>query len=367
MEAPALTTSSVVAPAVSTADQARIAAALEASCAANTARAYRSGWEAWQRWATEYGHQTMPAAAVAVAAYLAHRAEQGASVATVRMARAPPVRRRRSVQASGRGAGAQGLVAHQQGPRPRSGAGARLARRRSRRGRRRERRPITRRPPRCGTHPGHVGCAVAGQRSGRAGRRRRAAPGRRQRHRDGHRQQDRPGRARARALPRRAHHAAVVSVAQRRRHRQRRAVCSGRCSRMAPPSRGASALGQSARSSSGAPPMRALPGACPGTRSGSAPLNRWQQPAPALWNCRKRAIGRRPPCRRTTHATSSPHAAPSPSCATRRDGKGSRQQPGAVSIPRAPGAALEGRGATATDTTSASSQPNKRRSLSRRY
>ena len=89
MEAAALTTTSDLnAPAVSTADQARIAAALEASQAANTTRAYRSGWAAWQRWAAEHGHQTMPAAPVAVAAYLAHRAEQGASVATVRMARA---------------------------------------------------------------------------------------------------------------------------------------------------------------------------------------------------------------------------------------------------------------------------------------
>ena len=44
-----LTTTSGTAPAVSTADQARIAAALEASCAANTTRAYRSGWAAWQR------------------------------------------------------------------------------------------------------------------------------------------------------------------------------------------------------------------------------------------------------------------------------------------------------------------------------
>ena len=43
---------------------------------------------AWQRWATEYGHQVMPAAPVTVAAYLTHRAEQGAAVSTVRMARA---------------------------------------------------------------------------------------------------------------------------------------------------------------------------------------------------------------------------------------------------------------------------------------
>ena len=67
-----------------------------------------------------------------------------------------------------------------------------------------------------------------------------------------------------------------------------------------------------------------LPGACRGTRSGSAPLSRSPQPGPAWSNCRKRAIGRRPPCRRTTHGTSSQHAAPSPSSATRRAGRGRR-------------------------------------------
>ena len=86
MEARAITPGA--AATVSTDDQARIDAALEASRAANTTRAYRSGWVAWQRWATEHGYQVMPAAPVAVAAYLAHRAEQGAAVATVRMARA---------------------------------------------------------------------------------------------------------------------------------------------------------------------------------------------------------------------------------------------------------------------------------------
>ena len=50
------TTTTGAAPAVSTADQARIAAALEASSAANTTRAYRSGQAAWQRWAAEHGH-----------------------------------------------------------------------------------------------------------------------------------------------------------------------------------------------------------------------------------------------------------------------------------------------------------------------
>ena len=54
--------------------------------------------------------------------------------------------------------------------------------------------------------------------------------------------------------------------------------------------------------------------------SGSAPRSRSPPPAPGLWNCRKRATGRRRPCRRTTHATSSQHAAPSPSSATRPAG-----------------------------------------------
>ena len=104
MEATALTTSGA-AWAVSTADQARITAALNASCAANTTRAYRSGWSAWQRWAAEHGHQVMPAAPVAVAAYLAHRAEQGAAVSTVRIARA-------AISAAHRQAGADDPCKH---------------------------------------------------------------------------------------------------------------------------------------------------------------------------------------------------------------------------------------------------------------
>ena len=71
-----------------------------------------------------------------------------------------------------------------------------------------------------------------------------------------------------------------------------------------------------------------------GTRSGSAPLNRWQPPAPVWSNCRKRAIGRHPPCRRTTHATSS-------SSATRR--AGSVAQGGAPQAIRRPSDAARGR------------------------
>ena len=60
--------------------------------------------------------------------------------------------------------------------------------------------------------------------------------------------------------------------------------------------------------------------------SGSAPRSRSQQPAPVWSNCRKRAIGKRRPCRRTLHATNSQHASPSPSFATRRAGSGAAQQ-----------------------------------------
>ena len=145
---------------------------------------------------------------------------------------------------------------------------------------------------------------------------------RRQRHRDGAQLENGPGRARARALPRRAYHATLGSVAQRRRHHHRRAVVPPGAQGWRHRHRAPSAPGQSVRSSPSAQRPRAWPGACRGTRSGSAPLSRSQQPAPGLWNCRKRAIGRCRPCRRTTHATSSPHAAPSPNSATRRAGKG---------------------------------------------
>ena len=90
-----------------------------------------------------------------------------------------------------------------------------------------------------------------------------------------------------------------------------------------------------------------------GTRSGAAPRSRSQQPAPALSNCRKRAIGRRPPCRRTTHGTSSQRAAPSPSSATlparrRRRGRpvaapGNRDPSGGRQLPVRVGAIMRAR------------------------
>ena len=74
-------------PTLTTADQARGAAALDAASSANTRRAYRAGWQRWQAWASARGAPAMPAAPGAVAAYLSERAET-VSVATVSMDRA---------------------------------------------------------------------------------------------------------------------------------------------------------------------------------------------------------------------------------------------------------------------------------------
>ena len=96
MEAAGLTTS----PAATPNRQRRRPGAHRRRQAANTTRAYRSGWAAWQRWAAEHGHQTMPAAPAAGAAYLpAPRQRRYHPHGTRSDQRtAPPGRRRRSVQ-----------------------------------------------------------------------------------------------------------------------------------------------------------------------------------------------------------------------------------------------------------------------------
>ena len=65
---------------------ARIAQALHAARAGNTVASYRSAWNAWQAWADEHGASALPAEPPAVAAYLAHRADGGAKMPTIRMA-----------------------------------------------------------------------------------------------------------------------------------------------------------------------------------------------------------------------------------------------------------------------------------------
>ena len=63
-----------------------LAAALAASKAPATRRAYRTAWAAWTAWADAHGTATLPASAEAVAAYLASRAASDAGMATLRMA-----------------------------------------------------------------------------------------------------------------------------------------------------------------------------------------------------------------------------------------------------------------------------------------
>ena len=79
--------STAVAP-ITAADQARIDRALRDARSPNTRAQYRSAWRGWVVWTAEHGHVAMPAIPDAIVAHLTHRAEQGASVATVRMARA---------------------------------------------------------------------------------------------------------------------------------------------------------------------------------------------------------------------------------------------------------------------------------------
>ena len=86
--APALPAPHAAPATLTAADQARIDRALRDARSANTRRQYASAWSAWARWAVDHGHQVMPAAPEAVAAYLAERADQGAAASTLASARA---------------------------------------------------------------------------------------------------------------------------------------------------------------------------------------------------------------------------------------------------------------------------------------
>ena len=70
------------------ADVSAVSSAVDNARATNTMAAYRSAWTAWQAWADEKGTSPLPASPATVAAYLAHRAGAGASLATVRLAKA---------------------------------------------------------------------------------------------------------------------------------------------------------------------------------------------------------------------------------------------------------------------------------------
>ena len=65
----------------------RIRAASASAFAPATRRAYGSSWAQFLAWADGEGLQALPAPPAAVAAYLAHRSEDGRSLATLRMDR----------------------------------------------------------------------------------------------------------------------------------------------------------------------------------------------------------------------------------------------------------------------------------------
>ena len=64
----------------------RLEAAIRDSKAPATVRAYRAAWRKWEGWASQHGATAMPAQPDAVALFLAKRAEEGMSVASLRMA-----------------------------------------------------------------------------------------------------------------------------------------------------------------------------------------------------------------------------------------------------------------------------------------
>lgn len=64
----------------------RLEAAIRDSKSANTIRAYRAAWRKWGEWSAAHGARAMPARPDAVALFLAERAEERMSVASLRLA-----------------------------------------------------------------------------------------------------------------------------------------------------------------------------------------------------------------------------------------------------------------------------------------
>ena len=69
-------------------DRERLQAAMANSRAPSTRRCYASQWNLWSAWARERGLEEMASPPAAVANFLVDRADAGASIATVRLARA---------------------------------------------------------------------------------------------------------------------------------------------------------------------------------------------------------------------------------------------------------------------------------------
>ena len=78
-------------------DLQRIRSALERSTSANTRRAYDQAWRRWVAWSRARGARAMPATPELAAAFLLELAEQGLSVATLRLQKAALGRAHRSI------------------------------------------------------------------------------------------------------------------------------------------------------------------------------------------------------------------------------------------------------------------------------
>ena len=91
---------------LSAADRQRIEQAIEDSRAPNTRAQYRSAGRAWAEWGALNGHQVLPAAPEAIAAYLAELADTGKAVSTIKSARA-------AIGAAHRDAGMDDPTAHE--------------------------------------------------------------------------------------------------------------------------------------------------------------------------------------------------------------------------------------------------------------
>ena len=78
-------------------DLSRIRSALERSTSPNTLRAYDQAWRRWVAWTKARGIRAMPATPELVAAFLTELADQGLSVATLRLQKVALGRAHRSI------------------------------------------------------------------------------------------------------------------------------------------------------------------------------------------------------------------------------------------------------------------------------
>ena len=72
-------------PALRAADQG-VASSLESVLSDNTRRVYQTQWKLFDDWCSDVGLSSLPAEPITVARYLAARAGDGASIATMRLA-----------------------------------------------------------------------------------------------------------------------------------------------------------------------------------------------------------------------------------------------------------------------------------------